>query len=54
MGGVKIFVQRLQFARKGLLRKIIGPGTKLSRYLSRPDVQESVRLLKSVGRSKFL
>jgi hypothetical protein len=53
MAAIKIFVQRLQFKSKGLLRKITGPDTNLSRYNNRPDAQESVRLLKSVGRSKF-
>jgi hypothetical protein len=54
MAAFRNFVKRLQFTSKGSLRKITGPDTKLSRYYSRPDAQESVRLLESVGRSKFL
>jgi hypothetical protein len=37
MAPVRIFVQRLQFTRRGLLRKITALNTKLNRYYSRPD-----------------
>ncbi len=50
----KTFVQRLYFAKKGLLRKITAPSTKLSKFYSSPGAKESVRLLKSVGRLRFL
>ncbi len=54
MVAIKNFVQRLQFTSNGLLRKITGPEIKLSKYYIRAGAQESVRLLRSVGRSKFL
>ncbi len=53
MAPVRIFVQRLQFTRKGFLRKITALDTKLNNIMA-GLMQESVRFLKGVGRSKLL